>query len=324
MQNMRRAAFVVIVIAIFAAVLAGCGGTKVTGVPDTVAVVNGEKISSASYFEDLNRRIGQDVLTNMIEQKIIIQWAKDKGVPVTEEQITKQIESLKRDGVYEDQVKIMGEAGIKSEIEAMQARINVSKKLYKINDKDISMIYASMKDRYVHGPRKQAALIINPDKKKLNEAAKALKEGKDFDDTAATYTDRRFAMRGTIKIWVAEDQTNGLPPALVETAKDTKEGGVSKIFSIGQPGEPTQYAILKIVKEQPKSDLKEKDVKEELENFAAMQKAQSDPDFQKKLNAQKKKADVEVNIEQYKSVVQTFKNPPEPMPMMGMPQPGPQ
>ena len=321
---MRKAAFVVIVIAIIAAVLSGCGGTKVPGVPDTVATVNGEKISAASYFEDLNRRLGQDVLTNMIEQQIIIQWAKDKDVPVTEKQIDKQIDALKRDGTYDDQVKTMGESGVKSEIEALQARINVAKKLYKPTDKDIDMIYSTMKDRYVHGPRKQAALIINPDKKKLEEAAKELKKGKDFDEVAGAYTDRRFMMRGTIKVWVDEDKTNGLPPALVEAAKDTKDGETSKIFSIGMPGQPTQHAILKVVQEQPKSDLKQKDVKDELENFAALQKAQSDPDFQKQLNAQKKKAKIEVNIDQYKSIVQGFKNPPEPMPTMGMPQPAPQ
>ena len=321
---MRKAAFVVIVIAIIAAVLSGCGGTKVTGVPDTVATVNGEKISAASYLEDLNRRIGQDVLTNMIEQKIIIQWAKDTDVPVTEKQIEKQIDTLKRDGVYDDQVKTMGESGVKSEIEALQARINVAKKLYKPSDKDLAMIYSSMKDRYVHGARKQAALIINPDKKKLEEATKALKKDKDFDEVAGMYTDRRFMMRGTIKVWVDETKSSGLPPSLVEAAKDTKDGEVSKIFSIGQPGQPTQYAILKIVDEQPKSDLSEKDVKDELQNFAALQKAQSDPDFQKKLNEQKKKAKVEVNIDQYKNIVQTFKNPPEPMPMMGMPQQAPQ
>lgn len=319
---MRRAAFVVIVIAIFAAVLAGCGGTKVTGVPDTVATVNGEKITASDYLGDLNRRVGQQVLTNMIEQKIVIQWAKDEEVPVTENQITEQINILKRDGIYEDQVKMMGEDGIKSEIEAMQARINIAKKLYKPNKNDISMIYTTMKDRYVHGPRKQAAVIINSDKKKLDKAAAALKEGKDLDETAAIYSDARFSMQGPIKIWIDEKNTNGLPDAFVKTAKNTKEGEVSKVFSITMPSQPTQYAVMKIIAEQPKLDLKEKDVKEELENYAAMQKASSDPDFQKKLNQKKKDAKVAVNIDQYKSIVHSINNPPEPMPMMGMPQPG--
>lgn len=316
---MRRIALVMVAVAAAALVLSGCG-TKVPGVPNTVATVNGQPISAADYLGQISRRVGQDVLTNMIEQKIVIQWAKDENVPVTEEQVKKQIDILKRDGIYEDQVKFMGEDGLKSEITAMQARVNVAKKMVKIPESELQSIYDSMKDRYVHGPRKQVALVINSDKNKVEEAEKKIEAGKDFDSVAGQFTDRRFMMRGIIKLWVSENQP-GMPPPLAEAAKNTSVGKTSKMFTISQPSQPNQYVILKVLREQPKADLKPADVKDELENAAAMQKSQMDVDFQKALNNKKKEAKIEVGIAEFKDIVQSFKNPPEPAPsMMGPPQ----
>lgn len=321
---MKRVILVVIAIAIVAAVLSGCG-TKVPGVPNTVATVNGESISAAEYLGGLNRQAGPQPLSNMIEQKIIVEWAKDAGVPVTDEQVAKQIDILKREGSYDDQVKSMTEEGVKTELIPMVARMNLGKKFYKFPQKDIDGFYEALKSRYNHGVRKQAAVIVNFDEKKIKEAEKSIKGGMDFDEAASAYTVSQFASRGTIKIWIDENQAAKIPPSLMEAIRKTKVGEVSKMFKITQPSSPAQYAILKIIQEQPKQEMSKKDVTPELIDFAAMQKTQSDPDFQKKLNAQKKKANITVDIEPYKSIVQTFKNPPPPSPMMqSMPQPAPQ
>lgn len=54
------------------------------------------------------------------------------------------------------------------------------------------------------------------------------------------------------------------------------------------------------------------------------QKSQTDPEFVKKLNAKLKAAKVDIKIDQFKNLVYTFKNPPEPPPMMAPePQPAP-
>lgn len=318
-EIMRKASLVVVGMAAVAFALQGCG-TKVPGVPSNVAVVNGESISATTYLDEVNRRIGQDVLRNMIEQKVIVQWAKEEDVPVTDEQVKKQIAVLEREGQYEDQAKFMGEAGLKSEITAMQARINLAKKFTTINDEDLQRVYDMMKSRYVHGPRKQVALIINSDKGKLDDAAKALKSGKEFEQAATEYTDSRMSARGPIKIWVDEEQAAmGFPPELLKNAKSTKINETSKVFTIGQTGQPTQHVLLKVLREQPKESKKWSEVKEELENTAAMQNAQMDPDFQKKLNEKLKDAKIEVKIKEFEQIVQGFKNPPEPSPMMMSP-----
>lgn len=317
---MRKAAFVVAAVIVIAAVLSGCG-SKIPGVPGTVATVNGESISSADYLSQVSRRFGQDMLRNMIEQRIVLQWAKKEGVLPTDDQISKQIEILKRDGSYEDQAKFLGEDGLKAEITAMQARINLAAKMIKPTDEDLKQTYDMMKQRYVHPARRQIALIINAKKSQIDEAAKKLKEGKDFDEVSAEYSNRQFSMRGPIKIWVDETQT-GMPPALTSAAKETKKGEISKSFSLTPPGAPEQYAILKVIQDQPKMNKSLDQVKAEVRQATLFQKSQSDPDFSKKLNEQMKDAKIDVGISEFKDLVSQFKNPPEPPPMMA-PQPRP-
>lgn len=324
MQNMKKAAIWVAIVGT-AVVLTGCGKScNVASVPaKTVATVNGEGIPASKYLDLVSRRAGRDVLTNLIEQQVILNWAKEEGVSPTDKQIKQQIEVLKRDGVYERQEKLLGQDAINSELNAMQARINIAKKISKVTDQELQSAYDMMKQRYVHGPRKYVALIINTDQKQVDDAAKAIKGGMSFDDAAAKYSDKRFAIGGgAIEIWVAEDQ-QGIPAELASAAKATKIGEVSKVFSLGQPGQPTNYAILKVTKEQPKSNLKLKDVKSEVEDAAALQKSQMDSKFTEELNKRKKDAKISIDIPYLKDVADTINNPPETPTGMPTPQPGP-
>lgn len=303
-----------------AAVLSGCGH-KVEGVPGTVAVVNGTSISEDQYLSELSSKLGERVLSNIIERQILLDWANSLKVGVTKEQVDKQIELLKGEGQYKSAVKQLGEAGLRSEMEDRQARINIGKKLFKITDKELQQQYDAEKGRFVHGPRKLVGLIINPKKARVEEAAKKIKAGMDFDEASDLYSDRRFAPRGTIVTWIDVTQKE-LPEDLRNAVKNTKDGKVSKVFPLGMPGTPTNYVILNVVKSEPKADKKLSDVKDLVRDDAALLKTQMDPKFNDGFNAQKKKAKIKIDIPQFRGLVQEFKNPPEMPSGFGM-QPGP-
>ncbi len=95
----------------------------------TVATVNGQPITANELTAQLVRDSGPKSLSSLIEQSIIMQWAKDEKVPVTDAEINAQIDTLKRDGMYEDQVKAVGEEGLKSMLQMRQAMINLQEKL---------------------------------------------------------------------------------------------------------------------------------------------------------------------------------------------------
>jgi len=302
---MRLAALALIVI-VAALAFAGCG-SKCGDLPGTVATVNGKPISCSDFVNKMTMATGHEILSNMIQQDIIMQWAEKEGVAPTDAQVERQIKLQKEAGTYDDQVKLLGEAGLKSELRNVQARINLAKKLTKITDQEVQMAYDMMKStRFVHGPRKYLAIIVNPSKVKLQEAEKALKDRKNFEDVAQQYSDRRMSPRPPLNLWVSKNQ-QGMPDAVVKAAEKTKEGQMSGIVAF-----PGAYLIFKVMKTEGAIDKKLKDVRDEVVDTVAIQKSQSDPDLQRKLNTKLKAAKIEVNVERFKDLTKQFQNPPEP------------
>lgn len=311
---MKRTA-ALLLIAALALALAGCGGKQQAGVPSTVATVDKEAISGDLYYEYLSSAFGRQVLPMLVERQVMLNWAAKEGVPVTDEQIDKQIETLKRDGNYEDQVESAGgEQAVKDRYREYQARINLGEKMNKFTDAELMALYndPNIHRRYVHGPRKHVTVIVSSDPKKIEDAEKAIKGGLDFDAAATKYSDQQFVMGGPAKTFVEKGQG---PEGLWKAADETKNGEVSKPFQfdLGQFGKLN--GLLKVTGDQPKADMKFKEVKDELKSMAALQKT-TDPNFQKKFEEQKKKADIVIELPQYKLLVDQIKNP---APQMGMP-----
>lgn len=308
---MKRTALV-LPIAVLALALAGCGG-KQAGLPESVATVDGKPVSGSTYYQILNSSFGRQVLPALVEQQIMLNWAEKEGVAVTEQQIDKQVEVLKRDGSYDDQVlNAGGEQAVRDRLRDMQARINLGEKFNKFTDAELEALYGNMKMRYVHGMQKRTTIIVSTDPKKIAEAEKAVKKGMDFDSAAVKFSDPQFAMSGPIKTPVEKGQ--GLK-GLWDAAEKVKVGEVSKPFKFEHSQYGALQGLLKVTGEQPKLDMKFKDVKGEVKGMAALQKTM-DPSFQKKLEAQKKKSDIVIELPQYKYLVDQIKNP---APQMGMP-----
>lgn len=304
----RTAALVMIVM--LALALAGCGG-KESGVPKTVATVDGKPISGTDYCEYLSMGFGSQVLPMVIQQQILLNWADKEKVPVTDEQIDKQIEMLKRDGSYEDQaLGAGGEQALRNRYREAQARTNLGQKMYKFTDDELMTMYNATKPRYVHGPRKHVGVMLSTDSAKIEKAEKSIKDGMSFDEAVMKYADQMFSSTGTPKAFVEKD---GKLPALWNAAESLKEAEVSKPFTIDLPPYGTLHGLLKVIGTQPKLDLSFEKVKAEVKGLAALQKTMTAPDFQKKLDAQKKKANIVIELPQFKYVANQIKNPPPPM-----------
>ena len=173
---MRKTAYVVLaaLCVLIAVAMSGCGKKEVAGIPGTVATVNGERISGPNYVSQVTRDAGAKSLSGMIEQRIILQWAKDEKVEPTDKQVQEQIDAVKRSGMYDDQVKALGEDGIKEAIRVRQATMNLEEKSKPTPDKTLESLYNANKANYVHGPQKFVQIIVNADSSKIDEAAKKL------------------------------------------------------------------------------------------------------------------------------------------------------
>lgn len=310
-----RLAFLALIVVMTALAFVGCGTSKCGDIPSTVATVNGKAIDCTDYVSMLNARAGSEVLKSMVERQVIVQWADKAGVAPTDKQIQRQIDMLKDAGQYDDQLEVLGEAGMKAELDSAQARINLARKYMKIDDKEVGQGYEYMKQKFVHGPRKFVEAIISSDKSKIEDADKALKDGKDFADVAKKYGE---TPRPPLKAWI--DLEGKMQPELTKQVKDTKEGKVSGIITLKDPSGRESFVIVKVVRTGPAENKSLKAASEEVKDAIAYQKSQMDPDFTEKLNAKLKAAKIEIKIEQFKDLAEQFKNP-QPGPGM-MPPPG--
>lgn len=305
---------VFLLIAVLTIALAGCGGKG--GPPATVATVDGKPVSGELYYEFLDTSFGRQALPSLIDYQVMLNWAAKEKVPVTDAQIDKQMDILKRDGNYDDQVvNLGGEQALRNRYKQFQAAINLGEKFNKFTESELKEMYNEpfMKTRYVRGPRQRVILIISTSKAEIDKAKKALEKGMDFEAAAVKYSDAQFTMGGPVKTFVSKGEG---PEGLYDAAKKLKDGQVSKPFQFTLSSMGEYFGIVKVIGEQPKLDLKFDQVKDEVKAMAALQKT-STPEFQKKFEAQKKKADIVILLPQYKYMVDQIKNPPPPM--MGMP-----
>lgn len=318
-----------ILLAVILMIAVGMGCGSKTSVPSKVASVNGESIASSEYLDYLSDTRGRDALKALVEQKILVQWAKEEGVPVTDEQVDQQIEFLKRSGDYDQAVKQAGENLLENQLQTVQARINLAKKFYEksVTDKEIKDAYDEMNSgggRFVHPAGKQVELMVNPDKQKLQDALNELKSGKSMDEIAAKNSDPRFGGQNTVMIWVDESQKT-MPKTLLDAVKATKVGEYGDVVGISQgEGPASQFVVFKVIGERPKQDIALKDAREEVLGAVLLQKTQMDQDFETRFTTKKKAAKIEIELPRFQDVKYGFMYPPPPQPQMPMMMPAPE
>lgn len=308
-------------IAVIIPVIAGCG-KQVKDVPKSVADVNGKTITASALLEESYRKAGKQILTSMIEREILLQWAKDDGVPVDDKQVTALLEASKREGSYDQQVEILGENLLKQEMAGIQARINIVKKDGKVTDKQLQEAYNQVKSIFSHGAQKQIEAVVAQDKAPLEKFLADVNGGMSTKEAAIKNNVAIPGSSGPRKMWM-DIERKGEAPEIVEAMKSTAVGAMSKILTIKSPQKnmPDQYLVFKVLSERPKEDKTFDQAKSEVENMVCQQAFQMDPDLQTKFNDKKKAAKITVSDKNLSDVIFTFKYPQDMSSMMmgGMP-----
>jgi parvulin-like peptidyl-prolyl isomerase len=195
---MRRIIPSLLVAAVAAVVLAGCGGGSDEVPSDAVAVVAGEPIAKADFDALMRRaeagakaqgrkfpaagtpeyaqlkRQALDILTQREEYE---QQADDLGIKVTDEDVTKRLEQLKKqyfagnEKRYQAQLKSSGiteddlRADIRSQLVAEKIYGKVTTDV-KVTDKDVEAYYKQHKDQYTQPETRDIRHILVGEKQK--------------------------------------------------------------------------------------------------------------------------------------------------------------
>ncbi len=230
------------------------------------ARVNGEPISYEALAKECVERYGKEVLENMISRTIIQQACADKGIVVSEAEVSQQvIEISKKFGLAVDQYyKLLdAERGL-SAVQYHRDIIWPMLALRKLAGKEVvitrEMMQLAYEDNY--GPRVKARMIVCDKQRRAQEVwDKAKDGGEDFDALARDYSvePNSRALGGVIP---PIRKNTGAHENLRKAAFAMKEPGeISGILQIG----PNQFAILKFEGRTEPIDHDLKDVQAQLQ-----------------------------------------------------------
>ena len=216
-----------LVAALCGALLIGALGVSGCSNKNVVAKVNGETISTDTLNQQLeqlkkqypNMFTGADgegrlldfkqrLLDNIVNQKLVEQAAKDKGIKVSDADVQKQIDQLRAG--FKDQAQF--DAALKSAgmtVDGLKVQIRnqlVTQKLIeslsannKVSDADIQAYYDKNKEQFFQKAAKKASQILfKPEDKATAEKVLAqVKAGEDFGALAKQYSvDTATASKG--------------------------------------------------------------------------------------------------------------------------------
>lgn len=291
-------------------VLSGCGAG------DSVAKVNGEKISVEEYsvdydiikkryetqfgpefFDEKNEEgktmeevLKENVLDKLVIEEIIMQKAKKDNILPTDEEVNEQINSFKemvggKEGFEKfletnEMTEEYFKTGIKKELAVEKYREKYLKDL-KIDDKEMKEYYEKNKKEY---ETIEASHILVETEEEAKAILKELKEGGDFAELAKKSKDEGSAANGGSLGYFGRGQ---MIPEFEQVAFNLKVGEISEPVKTEYQPNTFGYHIIKVTDKKDSLEQVKEEVKIALENEK----------FEANLEALKKEAKVKTYIE---------------------------
>ena len=252
------------------------------------ARVNSEPISYEALAKECVERNGKEVLENMISRTIIQQACAERGIVVSEAEVTQQvIEISKKFGLAVDQYYKLLEAerGL-SPVQYHRDIIWPMLALRKLAGKEVTITREMLQEAYEdnYGPRIKARMIVCDKQRRAQEVWDKVKANPDDFDALARDFSVETNSRALGGVIPPIRKNSGAHENLRRAAFEMKEPGeISGILQVG----PNQFAILKFegrtepidhdlkdVQAQLHADLTEREVQKMVgETFESLQKS---------------------------------------------------
>jgi parvulin-like peptidyl-prolyl isomerase len=306
----RRIAEAVALIVLVAAVvtLTGCGMRGLIR-------VNGEKISKDEFYQRLERvpvqtqqgpqPAGRYVIQQIISEKLIQQLAKEKGVPASEQQVTRKVDFIKKQNGG-DLRRFLGERGmtldeLKQQLALQQAIVNLYTKSVKVSDAEVQAEYNKALNAPGSGLKRpeqvMVSAVITNSKEKMDRAYAMLKKGQEFGAVAMRMSEVPGAKASQGRLdWVARNDRR-LPPQVSAAIFALEPGKYTQPMRVDK-----QWVLFRADQRRPAKTTALAEIKDMLREQIAMAKASKNNAFQKEMTAFAKKSDIVVNADRYKNV----------------------
>jgi parvulin-like peptidyl-prolyl isomerase len=283
-------------------VLAGCSQKpKAQKLEDKVAAeVNGVKIYSSEVEAQLNSVLGshasqfqgeegkkmldqfrKQILEQLIEFELIVQKAEKEGIKVTDEEVKKRIEEIKKQFPSEaDYKNALSQAGLtESELPQKVKKQLLAEKMIEKLFKDIKVEEAEMKDYYEKNKKSfftsetaEFAHILVADEKTANQVLKEIQGGLSFEEAVNKYSTDNMTKNnkgnfGPLNRQVIEQMFG---PDFASAIFSLKEGEVYSKPLTSASG----YHIVKLIKLTPAHQRSYEEAKGDVKNLLLQKKQQ--------------------------------------------------
>lgn len=182
-------------------VLAGCSSTK----DETVATVDGEKITKDELYEILVNASGSEALNALIDEKVVSLEVKKENIKISEDEIDAEMKTFMEEVGGEEAFNMaleennITEKDFKDDIIQYLSIRKLMEPLVEVTDEEIETYFKENKETFDTVEQVDARHILVEDEALANDLYKQLKDGADFAELAKEHsTDGSAAMGGDL------------------------------------------------------------------------------------------------------------------------------
>ncbi|HBK61155.1 MAG TPA: foldase [Firmicutes bacterium] len=184
----RRKSDLIPVIAVVAALVVVAIAWVVVTRTTAVAIVNGQRITRRAFVSRLEQATGEQVLSDLINEQLIRQAAKQAKVTVTQPEVEAEIDKL-REQVGPSFDSMLAQYGMT--VDDLRKNMDLNLLVFKISTKDITVgddalmaFFEENKSDYDQPEMVKASHILVESEEKAKEIQTKLAEGADFAELA--------------------------------------------------------------------------------------------------------------------------------------------
>lgn len=202
-----------------------------------------ERLRKLYKGEELDRRLKAaeaTAITKMIERKLQLQAATNKGVEVSDQEVVQAVEELKKQGEKIERGDQAATRSVKEQLLLMRVVDREVRGVIMVGDTEIKRYYQEHQDRFAYPEEYQLSQILikarNEDEVSIARGRAeallaALKQGESFDELALRFSDGANASKGGRLGLVRQGE---LLPAIEQAVAGLPVGGTTGIVETSE------------------------------------------------------------------------------------------
>lgn len=237
-----------------------------------------DRLRKVYQGEELERRLKTAeaiAVTKMIERKLQLQAAKNKGVDVSDQEVTQAVEEMKKQGEALNSTDPNTTRNVREQLTLMRVVDREVRGLIMVAEPEMKRYYQEHQDRFAYPEEYQLSQILikprTPDglsaaQGRAEALVATLKQGEPFEDLAIRFSDGADASRGGRLGLVRQGE---LIPALEQALTSVQVGQVTGIVETAEG-----LHIVRVDDKKPRQFRPFEQVKAEIQSLVFQQKTE--------------------------------------------------